>query len=223
MRNVDAAIVAHWLARKGRKAALLVWVEARRTDSGVASPLGVWSGPRDFEFNVAGQLRTYIGAGALLKMDPLTSEVGLTVRSISVELSSIDAAIKDKLKAYNLRNAAAEIHVAEFDPETHNLLAAPERVFKGKVEETPMFTPPLNGQVRASLSFVSAAESLTYGVARKVSDESLRARSSGDGFRKYADISGSVETVWGEKRSSVTNSGVIQTALDISRSIWGGR
>lgn len=224
MREVNAAVAAHWNARRGRSSALLVWIVARKIDTGAWAPLGVWSGPFDMGFNVGGQLRTYVGGGALLKMDPLTCKVGLKVRTHKVKLSPVNAEIKDKIMGYNIRNARIEAHVVEFDPVTKNQIAPPERIFKGRVTSAPSITPPVNGEVNVTLSMVSAAESLTRGLARKCSDETLQLRSPGDQLRRYADVSGTVETVWGERSSTVGASGsLIETARDYTTSIWRGQ
>jgi hypothetical protein len=86
-----------------------------------------------------------------------------------------------------------------FSTETRQLVADPHRVFAGWIDELTIKTPAAGGRAVAEVALVSAARGLTVALPLKKSDEVQKLR-AGDRFRKYQAISGTFETVWGEKR-----------------------
>lgn len=200
MRLLPSPVADLLAARRGRVARVLVWIKAKNRSTGLAEPLGLWSGGDHQDFVIGGKARTYFGAGAMIDMDPLTSDIGLTVRRYVLNLSPIVPEVQQIIRGYDPRLAAVQIHVADFDPDTHSLLASPVRVFKGWIDTVHISEPAPDGEASCEVALLSAAQALTRTLPRKRSDQTLRARAPGDAFRKYADISGSVETVWGEKR-----------------------
>lgn len=199
MRQFPSALSAFLGERRGRFARLLVWIEAKNRDTGAPETLGFWTGEDHQIFTLAGVERTYYGAGALVAIDPLTSDIGLTVRQTRLVFSGIAPELVQLVRGYDPRLAPVEIHVVDFDPETHIQVAEPQRVFRGWIDAAPIEEGELGGDSVCEMTLLSSAQSLTRRLARKRSDQSLRARAGGDGFRRYADISGSVETPWGEK------------------------
>lgn len=211
MRNLPSPVADLLAARRGRFARLLVWIEARDRATGDLAPLGLWTGVDHQDFVIGAQTRTYFGAGSMISMDALTSDIGLTVRQFRLNLSPIVPEVQQIVRGYDPRLAAVQMHVADFDPDTHNLLAEPVRVFKGWVDTIHISEPAPGGEASCEVTLLSAAQALTRTLPRKRSDQSLRARAPGDAFRKYADISGSVETVWGEKRGSAPSGSSVTT------------
>lgn len=92
------------------------------------------------------------------------------------------------------------IHVANFDPQTAVLIANPVRRFKGFIKGLDFTRPALGGEAKCEMAVQSAARVLTRTLPLKKSDGALRGRHAADGFRKYADLSGAIETAWGELR-----------------------
>lgn len=201
MRALPSAITDSIAARHGLVARLLVWIVARDRATGDPAPVGLWSGSQDATFDVAGAPRSYFGAGALLAVEPITSEAGVSVRVHHLTVSPLSEDVALVLRGYDPRRAPVEINVAYFDPDTHGLLADPVRVFRGEVDQVQIQTPEIGGLATATIILSSDAQALTRPLAVRRSDESLRRRNPGDGFRKYSDISGSVETAWGELRA----------------------
>lgn len=94
------------------------------------------------------------------------------------------------------------------------------RRFKGFIKGLEIVRPVTGGDATCEVAVQSAARVLTRTLPLKKSDAALRARSVGDGFRKYADVSGSIETVWAEPRGSAPSG---SAAPSPSRLPWVGR
>lgn len=205
MRSLDPAVAAHRASRAATHAEILVWVSARNRGTGATEALGLWTGADHETFTIGGQARTYYGAGAVLDVPDIEAATGLEVRSYEIGLSAISPEVEMLLRGYDPRQAPVEMHRAEYDTDG-NLLAAPERIFKGWVDGTPIITPPVGGVAAASLRIVSNARMLTrYGAGTK-SDEAQQRR-SGDRFRRYGSIAGEVEVVWGAEKVRVAQPG----------------
>jgi len=201
MRSFDAATLAALQNRTQVMVRILVWVQARNRSTGAVEALGLWNGGYDREFTIGGTPRTYVGAGALMGIPALTYEVGVNVRMHRLTLSPIDATVAALIRTYDSRLAPVEIHRAVFDPVTTLLVAEPHRLFKGIVDELEV-PVDAKGETRAEMSVSGSARYLTNTLSLKRSDASQQLR-SGDRFMRYADVSGEVDVVWGEKRAKV--------------------
>ena len=207
MRALASPVLARLAAREGICARVLLWVNARERDNGAEACLGLWSGEDHAVFVIGGESRSYFGAGGLISMPPLTSEVGLNVRSHRLVLSPLAPEVSQLIRGYDPRLAPVEIHVASFDPATGALLAEPARVFRGVINTVTVETPPEGGEARVELELLSAAQALTRTLALKKSAETLRLRAPADAFRQYIAVTGAVETVWGEARATRPSNG----------------
>ena len=212
MRSYTSAELAHIRARQGVRPRLLVWIAAKNRSTGLTEAAGFWSGDDDTSFTIGGEVRTYHGAGALLGMDDLTIEIGLTVRRINVWLATAAPEVVNAAMGYDLRLAPTEIHRVLTDPLTHQPLAQPHRIWKGWIDGAPRVTPAkgLNGG-RITLQVASASMALTRTLTAKYSDEAMRLR-AGDRLFRYADVSGKVPIFWGEKKVVSGGGGAPSTA-----------
>jgi len=201
MRLYDSATTSYLSTQIDIVAHGLLWVKARNRDTDETEDLGLWSGDDHQEFVIGGETRLYYGAGNLLNLDEITSQVGLTVRMQRFSLNALTPEVQQLLRGYDPRLAPIELHRALYWPETMNLVAEPHRLFKGYVDEAPISTPPKGGQAKAELVSGSSARSLTIPLALKKSDQTQRLR-GGDRFRRYIDVSSQVDVWWGEKRAS---------------------
>ena len=196
MRSIDPAVATHRAARVHTHVEILVWVSARNRSTGAVETLGLWTGADHQAFTIGGEVRTYYGAGALLEIPDIEAGVGLEVRSYQVGLSAISPEVEMLLRGYDPRQAPVEMHRAEYDM-NENLLAAPERIFKGWIDGTPIITPATGGNSTAALTIVSNARMLTRFAGVTKSDEVQRKR-SGDRFRRYGSIADATEgPSWG--------------------------
>lgn len=200
MRTLPAAIAARRAARVSTHVENLVWVTAKNRSTGAAETLGLWTGVDHQNFTIAGQVRAYFGAGAVLQVPDIQATVGLEVRRYSIGLSAISPEVEMLIRGYDPKFAPVEIHRAEFDDDG-NLLAEPERIFKGLVDGTPIITPAIGGEATATLDVVSNAVMLTRWAGVTKSDQVQRKRQD-DRFRKYGSIAAKVPIVWGGEKAT---------------------
>lgn len=201
MRAYDGSTSAYLTAQAGMVARSLIWVVARNRTTGGSETMGLWTGDDHQDFVIGGVTRTYYGAGGVLTLEPITMSVGLAVRMQHLTLAPVAPEVETLIRGYDVRLAPVEIHRALFDPLTRALVAEPLRTFKGWIDSLTLPTPVVGGQAAIEVTLASSARALTRALALKQSDETLRLRAPNDGFRRYAVMSGSVETVWGEHRA----------------------
>jgi hypothetical protein len=201
MRLLDPAICAQLAARNGLNARLLAFITARDRSTGDPVSIGFWTGEDHQTFVINGDARTYYGAGTLLSMPPLQSEVGLRVRSHRIVFSPLAPEVQQAIRGYDPRLAPTELHVAYFDLQSQALIADPVRVFKGFIDTVKIVTPPVGGSAEVQVDLMSSAHALTRVLALKKSHESLIARAPTDQFRSYTSVTGAVTCVWGEKKA----------------------
>lgn len=198
MRHYPPAVAAHLAARKPVLCHLLLWIGAKHRTSGALEFIGLWTGDDHQVIAIGGQDRTYYGAGGLIGMEPLTQRTGLEVREHQITLSPLADEVVQAIRIYEPRLAPIEIHEWYFDPDTMTALAAPIRAFRGHIIAAPITTPEEGGEATCVITAVSASWALTRPLTIKRSHAALTARAPGDTFRRDADISGAVETAWGE-------------------------
>ncbi|GIT85400.1 hypothetical protein [Roseobacter sp. OBYS 0001] len=200
MLDLPPALLAHLQSRGARHAQLLVWVTVRERATGDLTSVGFWTGADHRDFMINGVSRPYYGAGSLIQIAPIVGETGVTVRTTRLTFSPASAEFQAAVALYDTNDARCDIHIANFDPQTGALIADPVRRYKGYIKGLDFTRPALGGEAKCEMSVQSAARVLTRTLPLKKSDTALRARHATDAFRKYADISGSIETAWGELR-----------------------
>jgi hypothetical protein len=188
---------AYLASRIGYHAEVLLWVKARNRVTNAVEALGLWTGAEDATFVIDGQSRTYIGAGTMISVEPIIYAVGLEVRIQRMRLSGIDATVEQLLRGYDTRLAKVELHVARFDLDTGALIDAPEVKLRGSVDEMPLHTPEQGGDAYIDMAVASQSRDLTRSLTLRKSDEAQRLR-GGDRIRQYGDVTGKVQTYWGE-------------------------
>ena len=205
MLTLPSALLAHYQSRAPRVAHLLVWVWARDRDTGTMETIGFWTGADHQVFTIGGESRTYLSAGSLLSIEPVVGETGVRVRTTRLTFSGASPEFRQAVAQYQTNDARTDFHVADFDAATDALIAEPQRRFKGYIKGIEYPRPAIGtdgapGRAQALVSGQSAARALTRQLPLKRSDEALQARHIGDRLRRYGDVSGSVEVVWGEER-----------------------
>lgn len=207
MRNYDTATGNYIAAaRDGVISRVLMWITAKDRSDGSPETVGLWNGEEDRDFTINAGSRTYYGAGGLLGVDDIQAEVGLAVRFLNVTASPIDDAVIQAIRGYDARLAPVEIHRAFFDLDTRALVSEPHRIFKGWVNAIDLPTGPVDAEVAVSLSLASSARMLTRPLQLKKSNSSQKLRSD-DRFRRYGDVTGSVNVFWGEEGPNNGNGG----------------
>lgn len=199
MRSFDAPTLAQFQNRAALSARILVWAVARNRTTGLEESLGLWTGAQDRSFTIAGNARTYAGAGSIMEIPPIVSQSGIAVRMQRISLSPLSPEVAALIRTYDARFARIEIHRALFDPVTGLLVAEPHRLFKGIIDEVALPIDPKTGEVRCDVTMASSARYLTRTLPLKRSDATQQRR-SGDRFLRYVDVSGEVDVYWGENR-----------------------
>lgn len=200
MRIFDAATQAYIDSRVGVHAEGLIWIGSKSRITGLVEYVGVWTGTFDTTFVIDGVTRLYQGAGSVLRIEDITSDIGVSVRNISVNLAGLDPTIESIAREYDPRFAPIEIHRALFDLENETLVGTPHRIWKGFVDNVDFKTEAAGGSMACDLTCVSNAQLLTRTLAQKKSDDSHRLRNPLDRFRKYSTLTGQIGVFWGEKK-----------------------
>lgn len=182
-----AGTVAHWL----------VWVLARNRDTDAVQGFGFWTGDDDQTFSIDGINRAYEGAGAALQVPPIPETIGLDVQMLRLSLA-ITPESENLVRGYDPGLQPVEIHRAVFNPATMNLVAEPEFVFAGTVDETPIETGAIGGTSTVGIVVASLTRGLTRTVPLMKSDAALRARAPGDKFREYTAVTSKWQVPWGQ-------------------------
>lgn len=198
MRDIHPDILTLLRARRGIVVRLLVWIVAKNRATGAPEAHGFWNGDQDATMTIEGESRLYGAAGALLGVEPVTEEIGATVRMQVIRLSGISAEAEQVLRGYEPRPAPFQLHRLVFDPLTMEQVGTAQFLFGGAIDRVKITTPQKGGAGVAEVTVASEARDLTRGLQLKKSDESHRRRSN-DRFRRYADVSGKVKVWWGLK------------------------
>lgn len=199
MRAFSTATAAYFARRGPILAHALIWISARNRTTGAVEKIGFWTGADHQTFLIGGESRTYYGAGAALRIDPIRLAVGVQVRTLRAELSQVADTVLQALRGYDPRHAPVEIHRALFEPETEALVDEPHILFRGTIDKAPINTPKKGDRGTVPLEIASMARALTKGLSRFRSDACLKDRASTDTFRKYATRTDTVEVPWGAK------------------------
>ena len=202
MRTILPALASHLLARLGITAHVLIWIVARDRATGLPAPFGIWTGDDDRTFTIDGAPRLYLGAGKLVDVGDLVSEAGYVVRITRMSLSHLSAEISQMLTLREVRGQRVIWHQAHLQPGSHELVAAPRLVFKGRVERLSLPDAAKGEEVASEIEMASYAREMTMPLQLKKSDEALKSQHPGDTFRQYIAVSGKISTSWGEGREN---------------------
>ncbi|HEY8948445.1 MAG TPA: hypothetical protein VIM56_06135 [Rhizomicrobium sp.] len=213
MFEVDPAIVTA-LGKRELYARFLVSVVAKDFDSGEEVAGRFWNDVSVSEIAyIDGDTREtttgdFTGLGDALKVDDILLTSTIEVRTLNITLDGVNDQVRDLIRGYDLRNAPVQVHLAVFDPNTHDLVAAAIPVFMGFVDGNPIEAPavPLEGgaaEGSVTWSCVSHSRELTRASAEKASDASQRLRNPDDAFFQDVDVIADWEIQWGLKKGRV--------------------
>ena len=200
MRAYDPTTLSHAASASGLVAQILLWVEAR-DPAGQPAPVGLWTGEDDRSITVAGQSRPYEGAGELLAIEPITYRQGLDVRLHKVVLSGLGGDTEALLSGTDARLAPSDLYRVIMDVSTREIVGSPHRLIRGWVNELIINTGQISGndagKSTVELTLATSARALTRSLALKYADATQQANTPGDGFFRWAAISGQVQVKWG--------------------------
>lgn len=202
MRDFDSATAAYFAAGEAFETQIPIWVTVKDRATGAPYSLGLWTGDDTASFAIGGDTRVYQGAGAVIGLPAITYEAGLNVRNFTLILNGLAPEVAEALRFYDPRLAPVEVRRACFYPDTGALVDVPYKVLTGFVDDVKITTPAQGGRGSATISVASSARKLTRNLPIFKSDEQQRLR-GGDRFRRWSDISGSVDVYWGESRGAI--------------------
>lgn len=198
MRATAPELTAYRNRRVSVHAEYLLWIGAKNRTNGAILSAGLWTGTGTRAFTVDSVVRTFHGNG-ILQMPAIHEEVGIQVRRLNLTLAGVTPASETIFKVYDTYNAPAVIWRAEFDGD-RNLIAAPERVWRGVVEAAPITTQAIDGNGAAycdiDLTLMSDAWRLTV-IPPLTKSAAMQAARQGDQGRKYSNVFDAT-TQWGE-------------------------
>lgn len=203
MQARPTALANHLNARLPILVRWLMWISARNRATGATETLGLWTGEDHQELVVAGQTRTYFGAGGLVGLDPIRAGVGTDIRETRARLSPMTPEVEMAIRGYDVRQAPIEVHRLILNPATMQAVGSPVLRLRGWVNKAVIVTAGDGQEGRCDFTIVSSARAGTKTLSLKKSDASgkLRVLPAGgeDRFFKYTDISGAVPVKWGSK------------------------
>ena len=200
MRDFGSATLTALQTRTGLVARTLIWVSARNRSTNAVETMGLWTGGDHENITIGGVSRLYYGAGSVVDLPQVTMQTGLAVRMHRLGLSPLTPEVMQLIRGYDTRFAPVEIHRALFTIDTRVLVEEPHRVLTGFIDEVDLGTPAAGGTSSCVLGIATSARVLTQSLPLKKSDETQKLR-SGDRFRRWTDVSGSVDVWWGAQRS----------------------
>jgi len=199
MRQLSPAIQSHLNARKGMVTNLLFTASGVNKTTLLHEQFRVWTGQTDNVFNVNGSGALYHGLGPIIEVAPLIEEIGLNVRTHRIPLSPLHPQVADALSKYDLRLQPIQLHVVYCDAVAGNVIDDPVLRFSGIISGQPLNE---GETTTVEIEVLSAAHNLTRSLPLRKSNQALQARQPGDAFRRYIDVSGVIETVWGTQRGT---------------------
>lgn len=203
MRPILPAAQAQRELRRGLKEVFMVWVEGRDRDTDLNAGIGFWNG-LDTEnifvtdmYTGATAKRTFYHQ-AILSVGSVRHEIGLSIKSVTIDLSSINLAVQIAFRGYDPNGGKVQVWKRSYDPVTGKAIGI-EPYFKGFIDGYPIERPAPGGEASITVTVVSTARSLTATSALKKSAAAQKKRSSSDDFRKYKAVVGDWDIPWGQK------------------------
>lgn len=201
MKLFDAETSAYLARRAGMRHRFMIYIWAVRRAGGAIEGLGLWNGEDDRSFVLDGAARLYLRLPVAVSVDEIIAQPGTDVVFTQVRFMGLPDSIRAALALYDLRFAPVEFHRALFWPDSGQLVAPPQRLFKGWIDRMSDPRAEDGGQSETSLTIASANRALTRALAFKKSDPALAGARGNDRLRRYVDV-GTVSVSWGEARVS---------------------
>jgi len=116
-------------------------------------------------------------------------------------LSGLGSDTETLLTGTDARLAPADLYRVILDVSTREIFGPPHRLIRGWVNELIINTGQISGndagKSTVELTLATSARALTRTPALKYADATQQANAPGDGFFRWAAISGQVQVKWG--------------------------
>lgn len=190
--NNNALLAARGLV----KSRLLIWISALNRGTNAIETIGFWNGDDHQDFTINAVNRTYYAAGNILGFGQYTVQEGLQIRTWEVKFTNLTSEILTAVYTYDARMAPVEVHQIFLDPDTDDMLDAPEEIFVGSINKLTPVRAPIGSPSSITMELVSNARDLTRRLPHKYSHESQVLRSN-DQFFQYSSVTRAVQVFWG--------------------------
>ncbi|MCX5581319.1 hypothetical protein [Kaistia terrae] len=204
MRSLDPAELAAIVARTVVARDLVV-ITVKDRITGNSSDVGFWSDAGSLSCLVKNgrtgvvETKSFVG-GALVSIGDIPLISDISVRTVDVVLSGIDASVIDATRTYDARNAPIAIYRGYLNPDTLELVAPAKSRFVGFIDEAPVVTPSEGGASTVTLSCASHTRELTRKNPDVRSHESQILRKSDDDFYHDTSVVETWEIFWGKEK-----------------------
>jgi len=208
MRAISAANQAA-LAARVLVARDFLWIVARNRTTGAPETVGFWSDVGNVSSEVispdSGQVETraFYGSGTLIAASDIPLVVGLTVQTVTIDLSQLDELVAQAVRLYDLRQAKVEIYRGLFNPDTRQMVGPAECRFAGFVDGAPIDTPEEGGVGSVKLECRSHTQEMVRSNPDTRSDASQRLRQADDNFYQDTATVSEWELWWGSEKGVV--------------------
>jgi hypothetical protein len=190
-----------------------IWLIARDRSSGAPVAEGVWSGQGNFTAAVidphtgGSQDRAFFGSGALVSVGNIPLVQGITVQTLTITMSGVNAAFNDYVRTNDLKQAEIQIFRGFLDPGTRLLVAPAVPRFVGYIDDAPITTPKENTSGAITITATSNTQELTRANSDTRSDASQRLRAANDNFYQDTAVVGGWKFFWGLYNGSLATTG----------------
>jgi hypothetical protein len=197
------------IAARSVKARNFLWLTVKDRTTGVPTSAGFWDDLGTISAKVADVLtggeatRTFTGAGAMLGLEDVPLTADLSIKSVTIHLSQIDAAVASAVRGYDPRLGPIQIYRGLFNPTNWSLVAAARCRFVGVVDSIDIVDPEDKGAGRITIKAVSQLRELTRSNPATGSDEDQKTRLSTDRFFRFAGAVSEWEVAWGQRNLKV--------------------
>jgi hypothetical protein len=181
-----------------------IWLISRDRTDGSPVAEGVWSGAGNFTASVidphtgGSTSRLFYGSGVVLAVGDIPLVQGITVQTLSITFSGVNAGFNDYVRTYDLKQAEIQIFRGFLDPDTRELVAPATPRFVGYIDDAPITTPKENESGSITITATSNTQELTRANSDVCSDASQRLRSSTDNFYQDVVVVGDWKAPWGQ-------------------------
>ena len=177
----------------------LIWVKSRNRTTNAIEASGIWTGGISRVITVAGENRTYHGAGNIIDVERMTFLAGVnSIQPQTIQLNGLTPEVEMMMRGYEAKQADIEIHRWWHKPNVKTG-GTIERALKGKIDELNFNRPPIEegrnaAELICEVTVMTASRMGTRTLALKKSDATQKMVSATDKGRQYSAAKAKV--VW---------------------------
>lgn len=208
MRSISAGNQSALAARQ-LVARDFLWIVARNRSTGAPESVGFWSDVGDVTAEVINpdtgtvESRAFYGSGTLIAISDIPLVSNITVQSVQIDMSQIDALVEQAVRLYDLKQARVEIYRGLFSPVSRQMVAPAECRFVGFVDEVQITTPSENEAGKCVLTCRSHTQEMTRSNPDTRSDASQKLRDPSDNFYQDTATVSEWDLWWGSEKGKV--------------------